>query len=109
MKVFDYSNGVKGKEIGYSAAPDSMSGCKRGNEYFIPKDKRFEFYFRASYRAHGSCNTTEIHPEAFGVQAICFCTGKQLIGTDGHWNWAIMGTDEWLDRAVLQGWINVDR
>ncbi len=113
MKVYDFTNGVKGKEVGFCRIAGSLHGwfaAKNGRIYKITLAQDREGWAwceGAAYRTNGPDQA--ILPETFGVQAICFSTGETISGLDkGVWNWHVVGTADWNREAIKKGILNCE-
>ena len=103
MKIFDFTNGVKGNELGTSKMFDCL-GCGRISK----KTGRVETLEISNCVFHedmsiyvGGDNYKEVMPEDYGVEAICFCEGEIY----GEWVWHFLATDKWLkENGHLDGY-----
>jgi len=100
MKIFNFTNGVKGELLGESWLPDSQ-GCTRMVE---GKDNEYASFQVSGMTFHEDAhliNDDEILPEDYGTDAICFCTGQWQ---DGTWEWSFLATTKWLkENGYLDG------
>lgn len=126
MKVFDFTNGVRGDHIG-------NVHCTGGGGWVVEKDGiKFQIAladnkFRAPVSGKGfdedrageswawnnqafDENDELITPDQFGVEAICFCVGRfnsfGEIGTDEEewtWEWFVIGSRDWNRKACKAG------
>ena len=100
MKIFDFTNGVKGELLGESRLPDSQ-GCARMVEGTNDEYSPFEVSGMTFHESAHLINNDEILPEDYKVDAICFCTGQVQ---DGTWCWSFLATTEWLkENGYLDG------
>lgn len=115
MKVFDFSNGVKGQllpEVGRMTftgpcvyVHDPVTGKP---QYLHVKNER-QLGPNTSLMVHESAGRlqTKYTPEMFGVEAILMCFGQEHTGYGfqeaGDWKWVVVGTDEWVARAISNG------
>ena len=125
MKVFDFTNGRKGKLLGDTKKINSSSGwfVKKGDDLFkVELAKNRDIPAKAGEVegvhwewASGATQwlnkeTIPFTPEQFGVEAICFCTGRWntfgVIGSpEEEWTgeWMVLGTNEWNRSACKSG------
>lgn len=124
MKVFDFTNGEKGKLLGEVRVTDFSDGWfvnKNNKVYQVelanPKNKIATGDEEKSginwtwTSGAGWADTEElIKPEDFDVEAICFCTGLWYIyWHEGHpdavsmWDWSVVGTKNWNREACAKG------
>lgn len=114
MKVFDFTDGIKGRLLADIPRPDSMQGYPvvtdptTGKQMFLKPRNPLQMGRGTEFAVHRAvgrrCEPDETYrPETYGVQAILFCTGQWNAGTDVTWQWAAIGTDEWLARATSYG------
>ena len=126
MKVFDFTDGVRGDHIG-------NVHCTGGGGWIVDKGGvKFKVSltddkFRAAVPGKGfdedrageqwawtnqafDKDEELITPEQFGVEAICFCLGRfnvfGEIGTDEEqwsWEWFVIGTRDWNRKACKAG------
>lgn len=103
MKVFDFTNGVKGKLLSEVHRPSYATGCLRDDKFYSNKNKSITFMFGAGSTFKGV--DTPLNPKDFGVEAICYCTGQWNSGEGGAqvWEWDSIGTEEWLQEALKTG------
>lgn len=116
MKVFDFTNGTKGKLL----ANVKVTGYARGWLERSVSGKVYQITVTGGYSVEGvqvewtsGAGYTEYEtgadhpykPEDFGVEAITYCTGQFSTGLDkGTWHWEVIGTQEW-NRAALKSGI----
>lgn len=118
MKVFDFTNGTKGKHLGDIKRASSLGGwnvMKCGQLFRVElaqphggPDERWAWHNSADYLVDGEF--VDIRPEDFGVGAICFCTGEWFHQwhrghpeAESHWAWYVIGTTEWNREACKAG------
>ena len=118
MKVFDFTNGTKGKQLGEVGIVSYASGClvdKNGETFKVElkqihggKDDRWAWHRNAGHTVNGK--DVDIRPEDFGVEAVCFCTGEFFHQwhaghpeAESHWCWNVIGTTEWNRNACKSG------
>ncbi len=84
MKIFDFSNGIKGKLLDNK----KIDSCGSNGGF------KFDF---GRYEYHQSCGigNSDIKPSDYGVKAICFCLGEMKIGIDTFWYWNCVGSIDW--------------
>lgn len=124
MKVFDFTNGVQGDQVGEIKRPDAFGG------WFVNKgDKSFKVELTkppqarepvlngehgvkwswAADAAHTAANgdSVPITPDQFGVEAICFCVGAWGNFSHGdqwaYWEWHVLGSNAWNRSACKAG------
>ena len=132
MKVFDFTNGKRGDQVGNVL-------CTGGGGWMVVKNGvKFKVElandrFRAPVagkgfdedRAGQSWAWTNqafykddklITPDQFGVEAICFCLGRfnvfGQIGTDEEewsWEWFVIGTADWNRKSCKAGILKATR
>lgn len=90
MKVFDFSNGKKGKQVGEIARWTGSHGPgKVGGNFDIGRyDYTTEFF--GTENGHEKTFTAK----DFGVDAVCFCIG-QMTHND-EWSWSYCAPAEWI-------------
>ena len=124
MKVFDFTNGKQGKQVGEIKRPDAFGGwfVKKGDKSFKveltkPPQSREpvlngEHGVRWSWAADAAHTATNgdlvpITPDQFGVDAICFCSGAWGNFSRGdqwaYWEWFVVGSNEWNRSACKAG------
>lgn len=126
MKIFDYTNGTKGKMLGETKVV-SYEGSwfveKNGVTYKITiakpenvtnAEENWEWHEDASFYSDGQL--VEITPEQFGVGAICFCKGEVFYRwhaghpeAKSHWEWTVIGTNDWNRDACKSGILNYEK
>ena len=132
MKVFDFTNGKRGDQVG-------NVHCAGGGGWFVEKGGvKFKVElandrFRAPVAGKGfdedragqswawtnqafDKNEELITPDQFGVEAICFCLGRfnvfGQIGTDEEewsWEWFVIGTRDWNRKSCKAGILKATR
>ena len=119
MKVFDFSNGVKGdlldevNRVTYNTcmqrSKDPVTGevkyLRVKNEHMLGPQTMLTVHEEAGYR------DVKYTPEMFGVEAILMCWGQEHTGYGfqeaGDWKWIVIGTDEWVVRAISNGFFEI--
>lgn len=113
MKIFNYTDGRKGKLLDNIKLAGSLRGWLRSegdNVYRISvaapaaRDTEWSWHSGATYLAYVSDDDyeeVEITPDSYGVEAICFCMGQ--MGRGGDWQWVVIGTDDWTEAAIERG------
>lgn len=108
MKIFDFSAGRKGEELGSIKRANSQGGFiveKDGRTYRIELANAPEgwgWHDGATWLRWDDGEPVEdvqITPGEFGVEAICFSTGEY----HGVWQWTVLGTREWNRKACQNG------
>lgn len=101
MKIFDFTNGVKGKFLADSPLISGQTG------WFVTKgDAKFKVTLANAPRGWDWANSAHIRnvpidPAKFGVGAICCCWGQST--HDNLWRWVVVGTPEWNKEACKSG------
>ena len=120
MKIFDFTGGRKGPELGDIKMANAMRGClvRKGDRVYrveLSDDAQWTFGPTAEATWHTGATWLRwennepvedmpIRPEDFGAGAICFCTGQWRTGEGaGKWVWTIIGTAEWNREACRTG------
>jgi len=124
MKVFDFTNGEKGKFLAEVKITDFSDGWfvrKENKVYRVeltnPKNKistgeEEKSGINWAWASGAGWADTEklIRPEDFGVEAICFCTGNTYhMWHEGHsearatWEWNVIGTKNWNRKSCEKG------
>ena len=109
MKVFDFSKGRKGALLADITKMSASSGwlvCFNSKVYKVDftvdgrpstAGTNWQWTSGASYPEWVNDKRTgksiSIRPEDFGVEAVCFCSGKT--SHDNKWNWYAIGTNAW--------------
>lgn len=112
MKIFDFTNGVKGEQIGSVPRADSTGSWfveKNGQTYKVElaknhnkSNEKWTWHNDATYLENGSSHS--IKPTDFGVEAICFCFGEFTADHDSYeWWWCVLGTADWNRSACKAG------
>ncbi len=112
MKVFDYTNGKKGDFLCEAPRPSFTSGTPNGpHGGFLhlarrsPPGTNWTLQSAAGRSNYRTGANELLLPEMFGVEAICGCLGEWRAGTDSAWEWFVIGTEEWLAKALSAGWL----
>ena len=124
MKVFDFTNGKQGKQVGEIALADATGGwmVKKGDKTYKveltrPPQSREPVlngehgvnWSWTADAAHTAANgdLVPITPDQFGVEAICFCTGAWGNHSVGdvwaYWEWHVVGSNAWNRAACKAG------
>jgi hypothetical protein len=125
MKVFDFTNGTKGRLLDDITIANSTGGWlveKNGITFKVeladPKNVDPVAGGKAGIKwswVNAATNRTKnedraITAEYFGVGAICFCTGESSVTWHiGHpeaetqWEWHVVGTTDWNREACKSG------
>lgn len=118
MKVFDFTDGRKGRLLGQAPRAAALHGflVRKGDKIYRVEltsqgkhDGEWTWHSGAEYNGrdgNGRCTGEQfsITPEQFGVEAICFCTGQWRTGEDaGKWVWSVVGTTDWNRDACKRG------
>ncbi len=125
MKVFNFTDGVKGELLGDIKVSSAHSGGhveKNGVNYKVElanpanvkpvsggkSGAEWTWHHAVEHRVDGE--TKDITAEDFGVGAICFCTGEYYVAWyAGHpevqteWWWTVVGTNDWNREACKSG------
>lgn len=124
MKVFDFTNGVQGDQVGEIKRPDAFGGwfVKTGDKSFkveltkppqarepVLNGEHGVRWSWAADAAHTAANgdMVPITPDQFGVEAICFCVGAWGNFSHGdqwaYWDWHVIGSNAWNRAACKAG------
>ena len=97
MKIFDFTNGSKGKLLANIRRPNGYTGWFISDEEKAETIGRYSFHCDAYYGTDDFAFQMESIPEKFGVEAICYCphSYEQLGKT--IWDWNYTATREWLE------------
>lgn len=108
MKIFDFTEGRKGAELGFTRVANATGGWlvrKADSVYKIElaaQPEGWEWATGASW-LRGS-KDEGILPESYGVGAICFCIGEMNVGNGKNvWRWFVVGTNDWNKNACKRG------
>jgi hypothetical protein len=118
MKVFDFTNGVKGEQVGVIPRANSTGGWlveKNGQTYRVElngdygaSNQKWTWHTDATYLENGS--EIQINPTDFGVEAVCFCFGEFAVDRDNYeWWWSVVGTTEWNRNACKAGYLKATK
>lgn len=106
MKIFDFSDGVKGEYLGNVESWRGNTGWR--NEELGIKDKVMigPYSYTRKFSAYSGGKTQDFVAEDFGVDAVCFCIGQT--SHDGKWHWHFTANDEWMrellsERKIVEG------
>jgi len=98
MKIFDFTEGKKGKRLGHQAM-DFVGGwiLTMANDIKVQVSmNRYDFADKfGKPHEEDQLTTMENVVEKFGVEAVCFCCGKDEY--QGTWEWRFLATREWLN------------
>ena len=99
MKIFDFTNGIKGEQLGEIQLPSSLGATlSDGDDWIHITISGCRFHNSARIELP-DWSEKPILPTDYNVQAVCFCTGKFDTGLDkGKWDWNFLATPEWLTR-----------
>ena len=122
MKVFDFTDGKKGKLLGETKQPERTGGwyvTKNDNTFKVrlanPRNVKpiagVNAGVKWEWRSDAtSSNGDDLKPEDFGVAAICFCTGEYYVTwhknhpkAESEWWWNVLGTTDWNRSACKSG------
>ena len=124
MKVFDFTNGKQGDQVGEIKRPDAFGGwfVKKGDKSFkvdltkppqarepVLNGEHGVKWSWAADAAHTAANgdMVPITPDQFGVEAICFCVGAWGNFSHGdqwaYWDWHVIGSNAWNRAACKAG------
>lgn len=104
MKVFDFTNGTKGAQLGEVKLASQLGGwiaVKNGQRYKVELARQ-PGGGEWAWRTFADNGFGDLKPETFGVEAICFCTGEIVVPALG-WQWTVLGTTEWNREACRSG------
>lgn len=90
MKIFDFTNGRKGEELGWAKRPDfcADSLVERDGEIIKLKSGRYQYHNAAGTGLPGKEKL--INPSDYNVDAICFCLGSFRCGDEEIWEWCYL-------------------
>lgn len=112
MKIFDFTNGVKGNELDNIRRPGGLHGWFIGG---TPEaTERVKSIGRYTFQKGGDYGMAEDKlafdmdtiREKFGVDAICWCAGAYIENGQEVWEWHYTATREWLENKNLVEIIN---
>jgi hypothetical protein len=98
MKIFDFSNGVKGKQLGEITC-GALGGWWLNGLRLDGKSVQIDRY-QYHEKVWTKYGNKQIKPEDFGVQAICFCQVFTANNGEKVYKWSYICTKEWLDANV---------
>ena len=103
MKIFNFTNGVKGELLGNVKLPDSLGATLSDGDDYIHIEISGCSYHNSAHIEYGEpCkdwSEKPILPSDYNVDAICFCTGKFEVGDNKYeWHWNFLATAEWLTK-----------
>ncbi len=116
MKIFDFTDGTIGEQIGTAPLPSATSGW-----IVVHNDTRFKITLTKPPRmrggeilwkqsvSYGRSMTRSLDPAEFGVSAIAFCMGEQTCGEDTSWQWVVVGTADWNREACRSGILSSEK
>ncbi|MGW8177566.1 MAG: hypothetical protein ACWGQW_02055 [bacterium] len=99
MKIFDFSEGKKGKLLGEVSRPDYLPGVYISETEVALPVWRYTFHSSGSRGNKNQWVSFDMKTlkKEFGVEAICFCMGQLSSGSDaGEWIWHYCATKKWL-------------
>jgi len=115
MKIYDFSDAVKGEFLGESKRPGNYRHAREcgnaGNAYTV-KGKHGEAYIVTEVYKWQHPSQVGRAPQQvaftaadFDTDAVLFCTGK-----DGdQWMWYVLATPAWIEAAKKNGTLHVNR
>ena len=119
MKIFDFTDGKKGKELGNRALVSWTDGwlvtkkdvtfkVELTNAPLSPKTNTVDWCEGAGTTSRKG-ERFDLLPSDFGVGAILICLGD--FGINGHesWHWHVIGTTEWNREACKRGILKFSR
>lgn len=114
MKIFDFTDGRKGKLLDASAAYCHRTGgwlVKKGDTTYRVKlaDRGKRGTDWSWHTDAGDRNDNPISPETYGVGAICFCTGEFAMSGSTVWQWHVIGTTDWNREACRKGILKAEK
>lgn len=102
MQVFDFTNGKRGRKLGDTKRPEFMGSTYHDGKDFVSITIADCGYHRNAGWGFPSCEDPAyrdggyLTPEAYGVEAICFCLGEMSMGDQTFWDWNFLATPEWM-------------
>ena len=111
MKVFDFTDGKKGRLLANVSCVNGMGGwlVRKGNKVFKVElanaPKGWAWHSGATIPLFYNERYDSDQPltaEEFGVEAICFCSGE-IVQPPLGWQWHVIGTDAWNREACKKG------
>lgn len=115
MKIFDFTNGTKGRLIGEVQRVDWCDGLiemqdKNGQEAYLTPKNPMMFGKDSVLRVRSAAGRGKqsYTPEQFGVEAILFCEGQFTAGETTEWSWSVVGTEEWVVKAYRNGFFVIN-
>ena len=118
MKVFNFTNGVKGELLAEINGIQYTGGWvvdKNGSSFKVEltgshggPDDKWAWVTNAGHTVNGT--DVDISPEDYGVGAVCFCVGEFFVygrASDpdvvAQWWWRVVGTADWNRSACKEG------
>jgi len=97
MKIFDFSEGKRGRLLGHARRPTFSGPTFHDGNGWVKITIAGCDYTSEAGTGFGEFESTEKYePGTWGVAAICFCEGKFSAGEDDFWKWTFTATDAWL-------------
>lgn len=100
MKVFDFTTGKKGAQVGDVQRPSWFSGWLDGNDVLRLAKSPMALHMGCGITDKKTGKAISLDPAAFGCEAVCFSIGQLQ---DGTWEWMVVGTPEWRVKAEAAG------
>ena len=98
MKVFDFTDGKKGKLLAETQIINSNGSWFKPNTEEPWKIGSITFADSATQWDYDKKKDKHLLATQFGVEAICFCTGQDSISKE--WDWMFIATDDWINRQL---------
>ena len=120
MKVFDFTSGAKGSQIGTRPRTQWAGGAvveKNGKSFLVSLagfPDGWTWHVCAGF-GNPDIGDVGITPEEFGVEAVCFCHGELALGLDDNdkeiteWTWQVVGTPAWNKKACQNGILKFEK
>lgn len=123
MQIFNFNNGSKGARVGETSVPNSVTGSlvskgknvfsvslsENRTKKFFDEEKETDVKITTVWTKEAFLkNDKLLDPKDFGCDAILFCLGCFTTnhGKDEHWDWRVVGTQEWNRKAIKNGILN---
>lgn len=109
MKIFDYTDGRKGRELGslplVSATNSSLVPGKNSDWIKLTPTREINGVMPTWHSGAIAGYDIEVDPSSYGVEAVCFCMGEVKMGDDTWWDWCIVSDINWARKAYANGWL----
>lgn len=126
MQIFNFNNGSKGKRVGETSVPHSVTGnhvpkgknvfsvslSENRTKKFFDEEKKTDVLITTLWTNEAFLkNDKPLDPKDFGCEAILFCLGCDTTnhGKDERWDWRVIGTLEWNRKAIKNGILHFEK